>query len=118
VWTKDLRGPKNGIRTNFEHTNSNTVNRLQDRDTDEHLKGVQHNLSEVDEGWNVRVKHKQSDSSKRAQSTVNSIIKSVFKIHQGNNIGDEVGTGKKQKSNGQIKTNTKGANEHEEINQG
>ncbi|XP_011503587.1 PREDICTED: TPR-containing protein DDB_G0280363 isoform X2 [Ceratosolen solmsi marchali] len=119
VWTKDIKGTKNGIKINFDQINSNKVEWFQDRNTDEHLKGIQHNLTELDEGWNVRVKHKPSDSQRRAQSTVNSIIKSVFKIHQGNHLIGDDGTGKKQKSNGQLKVNAKiSLNEQEEITQG
>lgn len=69
--------------------------------------------------WNANIKQKSTESPKRAQSTVNSIIKSVFKIHQGNNAtGDDATSGKKHKSNGLIKPNAKGqVNEHEDTNQ-
>ena len=113
---------KNGVKDNFEQMNANAVERLQDKDADEHPKGQQPtadvNLSTLG-GWNSHVKQKPSDSPKRTQSTVNSLIKSVFKIHGNNTAGEDVGAGKKQKPNGQVKANTKTAtNEHEDTNQG
>lgn len=101
--------------------NASAVERLHDKDSDEQSKGQQP-AAEVNAstGWNIHVKQKASDSPKRTQSTVNSIIKSVFKIHQGNNAtGDDVGSGKKPKTNGQVKANSKvSTNDHEEASQG
>ncbi|XP_014218465.1 putative mediator of RNA polymerase II transcription subunit 26 isoform X2 [Copidosoma floridanum] len=108
------------MRQHHEHqTNSNTNDRLHDKDSEDHVKGPQAAVeANPGTGWSAHVKQKPADSPKRAQSTVNSIIKSVFKIHQGNNsAGDDVGSGKKQKSNGQIKTNAT-TNEQEETNKG
>ncbi|XP_058799702.1 putative mediator of RNA polymerase II transcription subunit 26 isoform X2 [Phymastichus coffea] len=120
VWAKDAnKSMKNGMKTSFEFvTNLNPVERLQDKDVDEQSKGSQPDV-QASTGWNGHVKQKASDSPKRTQSTVNSIIK-IFKIHQGNNgTGEEVTTNKKFKSNGQIKTNSKmTVNEQEDTNQG
>ncbi|KAJ8687730.1 hypothetical protein QAD02_023524 [Eretmocerus hayati] len=112
AWTKDAKSGKNGIKI-FERSNSNSSERPPDKDSDENLK----TLPSSTRPWKTNVKQKASDSPKRTQSTVNSIIKSVFKIHQGNNTGeDEVGMGKKPKMNGQVKANMKGiAYEHEEF---
>lgn len=107
------------MKTSFELvTNLNPVERLQDKEANEQSKGSQPDV-QPSTGWNGHVKPKSSDSPKRTQSTVNSIIK-IFKIHQGNNgTGEDVATNRKFKSNGQVKTNSKmTVNEHEESNQG
>lgn len=114
------KGPKNGVKPNFVQMNASAVERLHDKDADEHTKGPEPTADvNTSTGWNIHVKQKPSDSPKRSQSTVNSIIKSVFKINQGNTVGDDVGSGKKPKINGQTKSNSKGsANDHEEASQG
>lgn len=87
---------------------SNAIERLQEKDMDDHSKGSANSCeSNASTTLNIQAKQKPSDSPKKSQSTV-SIIKSVFKIHQGNNAGgDDSGPGKKQKVNGQIKGNAK-----------
>ncbi|XP_076748802.1 uncharacterized protein LOC143422208 [Xylocopa sonorina] len=61
------------------------------------------------------VNDQKNDSPKRCQTTVNSIIKSVFKIHPGMSSEETSG---KRKSNGQTKNNTKVNGENEETQQG
>ena len=61
------------------------------------------------------ISDQKNDSPKRSQTTVNSIIKSVFKIHPGMS-GEE--TSSKRKANGQAKSNAKTNGENEEIHQG
>lgn len=56
-----------------------------------------------------------SESPKRSQPTMNSIIKSVFKIHPGAS-GEE--TSGKRKTNGQTRANAKTTCENEEVQQG
>lgn len=56
-----------------------------------------------------------SESPKRSQPTMNSIIKSVFKIHPGAS-GEE--TSGKRKTNGQTRANAKATCENEEVQQG
>ncbi|KZC06321.1 hypothetical protein WN55_10230, partial [Dufourea novaeangliae] len=57
----------------------------------------------------------KNDSPKRSQTTVNSIIKSVLKIHPGMSSDESSG---KRKSNGQAKSNAKTNGENEETQQG
>ncbi|KAG7202541.1 hypothetical protein KM043_009739 [Ampulex compressa] len=61
------------------------------------------------------VSDQKAESPKRSQTTVNSIIKSVLKIHPGMS-GEE--TSGKRKTNGQAKNNTKVMNENEIVQQG
>ncbi|XP_076657620.1 uncharacterized protein LOC143361814 isoform X2 [Halictus rubicundus] len=61
------------------------------------------------------VSDQKNDSPKRSQTTVNSIIKSVFKIHPG--MSSEESSGKR-KTNGQAKSNVKSNGENEEVQQG
>ncbi|KOC59721.1 PIH1 domain-containing protein 2 [Habropoda laboriosa] len=61
------------------------------------------------------VSDQKNDSPKRSQTTMNSFIKNVFKIHPGMS-GEE--TSGKRKSNGQAKNNAKMNGENEETQQG
>lgn len=61
------------------------------------------------------VSDQKNDSPKRSQTTVNSIIKSVFKIHPG--MSNEE-TSSKRKTNGQAKSNAKSNGENEDTQQG
>ncbi|XP_017883134.1 uncharacterized protein LOC108626778 [Ceratina calcarata] len=61
------------------------------------------------------VNDQKNESPKRSQTTVNSIIKSVFKIHPGVS-GEE--TSGKRKTNGQAKNNAKINGENEDTQQG
>lgn len=125
TWAKDAKGLKNGLKPNFEQRNSSFGEKHQDKDSNDYSKSSQ-STSEVNSttSWNSHVKQKSTDSPKRTQSTVNSIIKSVFKIHQGNNAsGDDGGTGKKLRTmNNQVRNpksfSKRTMNEHEENNQG
>ncbi|XP_066586828.1 uncharacterized protein [Prorops nasuta] len=72
---------------------------------------VNHKATEAEK---IEVK-KTIESPKRSQTTVNSIIKSVFKLQPGM-AGEEGSLGKK-KSNGQTRYNTKNVCENNEIQQ-
>lgn len=61
------------------------------------------------------VSDQKNDSPKRSQTTVNSIIKSVFKIHPG--MSGEESSGKR-KTNGQAKNNAKANGENDEVQHG
>ncbi|XP_033327838.2 uncharacterized protein LOC117221197 [Megalopta genalis] len=62
------------------------------------------------------VSDQKNDSPKRSQTTVNSIIKSVFKIHPGMSSEETSG---KRRTNGQAKSNNAKSNgENEEVQQG
>ncbi|XP_076637907.1 uncharacterized protein LOC143350027 [Colletes latitarsis] len=81
------------------------------------MKGNKHKES-TENNRTIRIRFvsdQKNDSPKRSQTTVNSIIKSVFKIHPGMS-GEE--TSSKRKSNGQAKVNAKTNGENEEPQQG
>ena len=104
---------KNDVR--YSDIVNNTVDRLLNKE-DDHSK----NSSTETEMSTIKTpyfKQKSSESPKRSQSTVNSLIKSVFKMNQGNNVStDELS--KKQKSNGQLKNTKVPSNDNEETYQG
>lgn len=99
----------NGIRTNFKLSNS-TGDLFKNVPTTTDL-DIQN--ATLNAGKNQFLKHKVSDGSRRSQSTVNSIIKSVFKIHQGNNNSSN-----EAKSNGQIQNAKHTNNEQQDAFQG
>ncbi|XP_076165805.1 uncharacterized protein LOC143145897 isoform X2 [Ptiloglossa arizonensis] len=81
------------------------------------MKGNKHKENTESNGT-IRIRFvsdQKNDSPKRSQTTVNSIIKSVFKIHPGMS-GEE--TSGKRKTNGQTKGNVKTNGENEEPQQG